>query len=188
MQQLKKAALCLHGLHEDDRSSMLSKLPESKVEKIKELLADLENMNIPANSGIMPSFDDCMTEIYEKNRNDTADLKIQVKKLDQASIYEIKPCLINESSHFVAALMSLYNWSWSSDYLKSINAKNRNEIKELSKNRSIKYPDRMKIVLIKKVNESLANSDDMPISGKIVTDSKFKSFVSKLKLGSYVNS
>ena len=109
--EYKKAALCLHGLHEADRSWLLAQLPDAHRSELSTMLEELETLGIPKEPALLPGIDGGQTS-PSLARSETQVTASYIGELEGADPALIRRALQDESDAVVAALMGMRDWPW----------------------------------------------------------------------------
>ena len=104
MRNYRQAALCLHGLASEDRQWLLSRLPDAHRAALRDLLAELESLGIPAD-------------------RDARDLSVAASETYDAVLLEIEGAtpeqvwgiLEGECDAVVRTLLAVRDWSWKTE-------------------------------------------------------------------------
>jgi hypothetical protein len=109
MNTYKRAALCLHGLHETDRSWLLARLSDDQRSQLGTMLQELEKLGIPKERSWVPE----VPVAENRASSHQAPLPLSpIRQLDQAEPSVVKRMLQDEPAPFVAAFLGLHDWSW----------------------------------------------------------------------------
>jgi hypothetical protein len=115
MRSYRQAALCLHGLAPDDRRWLLNRLPDRHRAMLRDLLAELESLGIPADGGARD---------LSLAANDTyaADLL----EIEGATSEQVWSILEGECDAVVRIVLAVRDWSWKTETVTRLRKNYRN--------------------------------------------------------------
>ena len=130
---IRKAALCLHSLNNEDKDWLLSRLPEPSQNRIKYLLSELKEIGVPKNQDWLK---DLGLSSYNQStvNNGACDRADNISlKLNTANAKYIYTALEHEHDEVIAIILSYSNWHWKSKVLKRFKKSRRMNIFALQK-------------------------------------------------------
>ena len=109
----KKAALLLHAMAPSDRDWLLSQLPQSERHALQELLAQLLELNIPADESLLDSVlgDDHGAEIKVRELESNEDA-VFLMNLDAYGVAALAGAFQRQPPRLIARALSLRPWRW----------------------------------------------------------------------------
>lgn len=116
---LRRAALTLHALPEEDRAWMLESLSPADRQILGALLAELDGLGIPSDPALLVPPDSA-------RREDETGRWPEV--LDDAGIFALNGVLSREPSSVTRALLSIRTWTWRARLLEAMDARMRAEV------------------------------------------------------------
>lgn len=130
---LRRAALTLHGLSQEDRVWVLEQLPVSTKRELELLISELNQLGFDA--GELPKFDATFDAISLGASNSA----IEPKKIDENAISRIEKCpmpllvswINGEAEWVVAQVLEQRAWSWSDACLQQIDIEKRNRLSRM---------------------------------------------------------
>ncbi|MCH2172742.1 hypothetical protein MK489_18360 [Myxococcota bacterium] len=122
MNGLRRAALCLHGLADQDRSWLLDQLEPEQRTKLEPLLQELSELNPPAEVAQL--------EFEEETVSTPTDREKWIRTIDRAEPSVIRTLLASEPNCVIVSLLSNQSWAWLENFLDSLPLHQRNEITE----------------------------------------------------------
>jgi len=110
----RRAALCIHGLNEPDRTWMLGKLPVTARARIQECLLELQDMNLPAGSQIANTL---TSPVLQSSQDERSNQEYQNTRVDDPTVLLASPDLIidtlrSEPDWVVALVLASGTWPW----------------------------------------------------------------------------
>lgn len=160
MQQYRKAALDLHGMHADDQQWLLSQLPVAQSGRLSALLTELEELGIPHEESLLTAVADNLPrdpkpaeDGAEKVQND-----VQMYQLRHVDSRLLAKVLADEPDAVVAALFDVANWPWENAVLNTFDETRRRSIsskREREANRiSVKASSALHKCLLAKIEQA----------------------------------
>jgi|GEM_PF-4697835 len=155
---LRRAALTLHGLSQEDRAWVLEQLPISTKRELELLVSELNELGFDADE--LPAFDAAFAPISMTASNST----VEFKKIDDDVVARIEMCpmsllvsWINEEAEWVVAqVLEQRAWSWTNACLQQIDIDKRNRLSRMRQDIR-KVPPLVGIRLLKRLSEHLAS-------------------------------
>ncbi|MES9851134.1 MAG: hypothetical protein ABW170_04800 [Candidatus Thiodiazotropha sp. L084R] len=115
MNGLRKAALYLHSIGEEDRRWLLDALLDEDRERLQATLFELDEMGVPKGDPLLPD----IAEVYKCNGEEieSSDPVTEIEKIDQVSQALISQVLEREPDNVIARVLNQRVWSWRQDYI-----------------------------------------------------------------------
>ncbi len=112
MKGYRHAALCLHGMTEDDRQWLLAQLPSPQRTRLVDMLNELDSMGIrAAQPGLRPTF----LDLLEDPVPDAADPVVE--HIDRVPPEAIAAATRTEPDCVVLVILGAHDWSWREAYM-----------------------------------------------------------------------
>lgn len=115
MNGLRKAALYLHGLDEEDRCWLLDALDDDERERMQASLAELDEMGVPSGNAWLPELAEAYT--MEVNEEESTQHNTKIEAIEKADLSRIMRIFEHEPDSIVALLLKHRVWSWRQAYV-----------------------------------------------------------------------
>lgn len=130
MKGLRQAALCLHGLNEQDRKWLLKQLPPMHRNALKQMLRELNEIGVPQGQSWVPTVKQRIEE-HDPGEHFSDTALRMLKIIDSASLSQIKQVLLDEPETVLGFIFSIYKWSWTEEVLGALNVKKRKAVEQV---------------------------------------------------------
>ncbi|HHJ13926.1 MAG TPA: hypothetical protein ENJ79_06045 [Gammaproteobacteria bacterium] len=116
MTGVRRVALYLHGLHADDRQWLLENLDPDDRRKLRSMLTELEQMDVPRDQAWLPDLAGAAVE-KEPEPSGPVGAKDYVDKIESADPERIAAVLDHETTAVVVQILNYRMWSWRQFYI-----------------------------------------------------------------------
>lgn len=122
MSELRKAALCLHSLQDDDRAWLMQRLPVEKRDELSGLLDELKSLGIPGDQSWQQLGLNMNTTELQAAPDDEYEL-------DAFTAQAVWAVLSREPASVIAAVLACRHWSWRQEVAGLYEKAQRNTLK-----------------------------------------------------------
>lgn len=178
----RKAALSLYGLGKADQKWLLSRLPESERNQVKNMLHQLQAMGVPQDHDLL---DDIRRQTNGKTRtlNTThAGIQKSINVIDSAPVEAVIAILDQELDWVIAILLEVHDWTWTQAFLVTLDEDHRAAVCQAAKQASTFVSDKLRHALIAGLAETLSQSIPNENSGTSRFDVMLKNLETEVEV------
>lgn len=166
MLAFRRAALHLYLLENSDKNWLLNKLSKVSREKIKYLLHELEEMDVPKNHDWLYFLE--ATDGVDPSSTENESITYIIKKLDNLSPKIAFEFLKNERDCIVAAILTYKNWHWKDNYFTLLDKQRRKKLNKEIEQASCNLPSIIQISLIVAFDKKIRENKRFTVDHSIV--------------------
>lgn len=126
MSGVRQAALVLHGLAAVDREWMLSQLSKERVGHLRALLAELQEVGIPADAALLRG------NTRAKGTAPPDALTTHIAVLASASAEQMHALMVEEPDSLIALVLATTAWPWKGKFLSLLDVQRARRVGELA--------------------------------------------------------
>lgn len=146
MDLVRRTALVLYSLSEQDRTWLLERLPASTRTVLAPLLQELRELGFPTQSDLLPSLVPPLDASHAAAKASDAEIQESAQPIAQLSLSPpraIQAVLCNERDDFIAEILCLAVWPWEASVLAQMPVQRQLRIGKLKANYQLRAKQSM---------------------------------------------